>query len=348
MGLILFSGNIMGQSQRDIVVIGASAGGVETLQALVADLPASLPVAVFVVLHLSPHAPSYLAPILEKVARLPVESATDGMTIKPGRIYVAVPDRHLLIEQNRVRVTRGPRENRSRPAVDVLFRSAAYNFGTRVIGIVLTGNLDDGTAGLWAVKDRGGVAMVQSPDEALFPSMPESALQHVAVDHVLPVRSMPAVIANLIRQPVAHAQHSANTRLMAIETSIALDEQPLPDASASLGPLSLYSCPDCHGNLFQVQESPAPRYRCHIGHAFSHQTLLMLINEEIDTNLGQILRAVEERILLLRELTQKLKTEDPKRNQYLQLIAQSEQWAQTVRGMIQEQGVFGQALLSAG
>jgi two-component system, chemotaxis family, protein-glutamate methylesterase/glutaminase len=339
---------IMGQSQRDIVVIGASAGGVETLQALVAELPASLPVAVFVVLHLSPHAPSYLVPILENVARLPVESATDGRPIKPGRIYVAVPDRHLLIEQNRMRVTRGPRENRSRPAVDALFRSAAYHFGTRVIGIVLTGNLDDGTAGLWAVKDHGGVAMVQSPDEALFPSMPQSAIQHVAVDHVLPVRAMPSVIADLLQQPVAHERHSANARLLAIETRIALDEQPLQDASASLGPLSPFSCPDCHGNLFRVQERPVARYRCHIGHAFSHQTLLMLNDDEIDTNLGQLLRAVEERNLLLRELTHKLNADDPKLNQYAQLIAKSEQWAQTVRGMIQDQGVFRQNLISAG
>jgi two-component system, chemotaxis family, protein-glutamate methylesterase/glutaminase len=332
--------------QRDIVVVGASAGGVDTLRTLVAGLPASLPVAVFVVLHLSPHDPSYLAPILKKAARLPVECASDGMPIMPGRIYVAVPDRHLLVEQNRVRITRGPRENHSRPAIDVLFRSAAYHFGPRVIGIVLTGNLDDGTAGLWAVKDRGGIALVQSPEEALFPSMPQNALQHVVVDHVLPVAAMPAVITALTQQPVSLDKHRAVAKSIEIETDIALDEHEQENASMQLGSLTPNTCPECHGSLVQVREGPIQRYRCHVGHAFSHQTLLALINEEIDSTFGQMQRAIEERTLLLRNLMQQLSPDDARLSQYAQLITESEQWAQRVRDRVADQDVFGQNLFS--
>lgn len=187
---------------RDLVVVGASAGGVEALQSLVSGLAPDLPVAMLVVLHVPPYEQSNLASILARTARLPVEVASDGAPIVKGRIYVAVPDHHLLIEKNRLRVTRGPKENRARPAVDALFRSAAFSFGPRVIGVVLSGSLDDGTAGLWTVKDRGGIALVQSPAEAMFSSMPESALQHVDVDGVLPLQALSEAIGGFVLQTV--------------------------------------------------------------------------------------------------------------------------------------------------
>ncbi|MBV9697331.1 MAG: chemotaxis protein CheB, partial [Gammaproteobacteria bacterium] len=176
--------------RRDLIVIGASAGGVEALSELVGHLPQDLAAAVVLVLHTSPDHPSLLASILGGKSTLPVHEAQAGQKLEPGTVYVAVPDRHLMIEGNRLRLTRGPRESRARPSIDVLFRSAALARGPGTIGVVLTGALDDGTAGLWAIKDRGGVTVVQSPHEAAYPSMPQSALRHVAVDHVVPVRDM--------------------------------------------------------------------------------------------------------------------------------------------------------------
>ena len=289
---------------RDIIVVGASAGGVEALQTLVSSLPASLPATILVVLHIPAHSPSHLHLILDRAGELPAMPASDGAPIVPGRVYVAVPDRHLLIEEDRIRVTRGPKENRARPAVDALFRSAAYAFGPRVIGVVLSGNLDDGTAGLWAIKDRGGIALVQSPQEAQFPSMPESALQHVAVDHVLPVADMPSVISNLTRDNVMTGNYAPAPELMAEETHIALGESGPQVGLLQPGDLSPNTCPECHGVLMRIREGPIVRYRCHTGHAFSVQTLLTGVNEEIDHTLADALRAVEERILFLREMEQ--------------------------------------------
>ena len=176
---------------HDLILLGASAGGVEAVSAVVAGLPADLSAAVCVVIHLRPDAASRLPEILARVAALRVVAARNGMALQPGVVHVCVPDLHLLVEageddQGRVRLVRGPRENRTRPAVDPLFRSAALAFGPRVVGVVLTGALDDGTAGLWAVKDRGGIAVVQDPDDAAVPSMPASALVEVAVDHIAP------------------------------------------------------------------------------------------------------------------------------------------------------------------
>src|SRR5688500_13070138 len=158
--------------KRDILVIGASSGGLEVLKGLLGGLPAGLPASVFVVLHMAAHHPSRLPELLSRVCPLPVAHAVDGEPIVPGRVYVAPPDNHLLLMPDQVRLTNGPKENRARPAVDALFRSAAQAFGPRVVGVVLTGQLDDGTAGLWAIKDRGGLAAVQDPEEASAPSMP--------------------------------------------------------------------------------------------------------------------------------------------------------------------------------
>lgn len=334
-------------ARRDILVVGASAGGVEALRILVGGLPASLPVAVFVVLHLSPYERSHLPAILARGSRLPVQAARDGMPITPGQVYVAVPDFHLLLERNQVRTTRGPRENRARPAVDVLFRSAAYHHGPRVIGIVLTGNLDDGTAGLWAVKDRGGIALVQSPQDAPFPSMPESALQHVAVDQVLPVSAMAAALADLTQETVSDDGPGDINQGMEMETRIALSENTPKDGSLQLGPFTPLTCPECQGSLVRVQEGPLLRYRCHVGHAFSHRTLLAQINEGIDGCLGHTLRAMEERTLLLRQLEeQQARADGATVSQYARLITASENWEQRVRDMIAEHHAAGQSAFS--
>src|SRR5262245_27288904 len=178
---------------HDIIVVGASAGGVEALTQLVRALPADLPASVFVVLHVPAQSPSVLPTILSRVSPLPAVHPEDGEAIQPGRIYVAPPDRHLLVKRGHVRLARGPRENSNRPAVDPLFRTAGRAYGRRVVGVVLSGVLDDGTAGLAAVKMRGGVAVVQGPDEALYPGMPRNAAENVAVDYCLPVGQIAAL-----------------------------------------------------------------------------------------------------------------------------------------------------------
>lgn len=188
--------------RHDIVVIGASAGGLWVLEKLVAGLPADLPAAVFIVVHLSAKFPSWLPYILQKSGKLPAVHAVDGAAIEPGRIYVAPPDRHLLVKPEYMRVVLGPKENRFRPAIDPLFRTAALAYGKRVVGVVLSGLLNDGTAGLIDIKEQGGVAIVQDPQEAMFPSMPESAIEHAAVDHILPVADIARVLVHLADEPV--------------------------------------------------------------------------------------------------------------------------------------------------
>src|SRR5688572_11515702 len=187
-------------ARKDIVVIGASAGGMEALQKLVARLPADLPAALFVVWHLSPGLKSILPSVLNRAGPLRALHPEDGDRIEPGRIYVAPNDHHMLLEKGYIRVTKGPKENRFRPAIDPLFRSAAYVYGPRTIGVVMTGALDDGTAGLWTVKLRGGTAIVQEPADALIRSMPLSALEHTAADHRLPAADIGELLGRLVRE----------------------------------------------------------------------------------------------------------------------------------------------------
>lgn len=328
---------------RDIVVIGASAGGVEALRTLAAGLPADLPASVFVVLHLAPHTPSSLHQILGRVSPLPAEPAEDGAPILPGRIRVGVADHHLLVEPDRVRVTRGPRENHARPAVDVLFRSAAYAFGPRVVGAVLTGNLDDGTAGLWAVKDRGGIALAQSPDEAQAPSMPVSAIRNVAVDRVVPVAEMARTIAALVRETVAPAPARAPAPAMEAEVGIARGEEPLRDGSMALGELVPNTCPECHGALFEIREGPIVRYRCHTGHAFSLETLFAEADEELDKRLWSTLRALNERILLLQHLERRARElgDAGAARHFAHEQRISHEWVRRVRDVVLEVGMNG-------
>ena len=187
----------------DIIVVGASAGGIEALRMLIGALPADLPASLFIVVHTSPETPSLLADILTYSGKLPATNVTDGERIQKGRIYVAPPDRHLLVEPNRVRVTRGPKENRFRPAIDPLFRSAAQTYGPRVAGIILTGYMDDGTAGLWTVKQLGGTAIVQDPADALVPFMPLSAMTHVKVDYCVPLEEIAPLLVQLTAEAAA-------------------------------------------------------------------------------------------------------------------------------------------------
>ncbi|MEJ7617801.1 MAG: chemotaxis protein CheB [Pyrinomonadaceae bacterium] len=292
---------------RDIVVVGASSGGIEALRTLVGGLPNDFPASLFVVLHVAPQSPGILADILERAGRLPAANARNGERMRPHRIYVASPDHHLVLEPGVVRVTRGPRENRFRPAVDPLFRSAAQVYGPRVTGVILTGGLDDGTAGLWAVKRLGGVAVVQDPQEALAPSMPESALRHVQVDYCLPLAQIAPLLVRLASEPMTEKGAQQVSEEMDIEVKIAKEDKALDIGVLKLGAPSHFTCPECHGVLLQLKEGERVRFRCHTGHAYSLDSLLAEIEEMIEESLWSSIRSIDENVMLLQQVAQHLR-----------------------------------------
>jgi two-component system chemotaxis response regulator CheB len=290
--------------KKDIVVVGASAGGMEALQRLVARLPAGLPASIFVVWHLAPGAKSMLPSVLTKAGALPALHPRDGDRIEQGRIYVAPNDHHMLLEKGYIRVARGPKENRFRPAVDPLFRSAAYVYGPRVIGVVLTGALDDGTAGLWTIKLRGGTAIVQEPEDALIRGMPLNALDNVEVDHKLPAHEIGALLARLVREPAGAPASVAEDEdeKTRHEIRIAKEREALEENMFRFGELSPFTCPECHGVLTLLREGRILRFRCHTGHAFSADTLLESTTGSIEARLWDAVRAVDETVMLLNRL----------------------------------------------
>ena len=285
---------------RDTVVVGASAGGLRALRGLMAALPADLPASIIVVNHVSPTAPTLLPEILGGAGSLPVKTAEDGELLSRSTVYVAPNDRHVLIEKGRLRLTRGPRENRVRPCIDVLFRSAAVDLGPRVIGVVLSGTLDDGTAGLWAIKDRGGLAVVQRPTDADYPDMPQNAMLQVDVDHVLSVAEMGTKLPELVGQQTPLSP--AVPERMATETEIALRGRGLENGVLDLGTASPNACPECHGSLVEIREGSIARYRCHTGHSYSLRALLAETELAIERSLWSAVRAIEERSFLLRTM----------------------------------------------
>jgi len=287
-----------------VVVVGASAGGVEALSELVRVLPADLDAAVFVVLHVPAHSDSQLHKVLQTSTGLRVMRAQDGAPIEAGTVYVASADRHLVVQPDIVRITRGPKECRVRPAIDVLFRSAAVAYGPRVVGVVLTGTLDDGTAGLWSVVDQGGVALVQDPAEAQYDSMPLSAIEHVAVDLVAPIHGLGRHIVELCSRPAPPAGGEGHRERYRIENRIADTGNGLSAGVMNLGKVSKYTCPDCHGVLVQIEEGSVVRFRCHTGHAFSLKSLIAEVNDAVDSGLWDTLRAVEERVMLMRQVAE--------------------------------------------
>lgn len=294
----------------EIVCIGASAGGVEPLRSLMGALPADFSPSVFVVLHLAPRSPGVLADMLSRAGKLPAAYASDGERIRSGHIYVAPPDRHMVVEPGAIRLTSGPKENRFRPAIDPLFRTAASVYGPLAAGVILSGNLDDGTAGLWAVKRLGGVAIVQHPKEALYPSMPLSALKHVGVDHSLPVADMAGVLVRLANGLEAYEGTRELPSEMDIENMIAREENPLNAGVERLGRPSFYSCPECGGVLLQLKEEHPLRFRCHTGHAYTVQSLLAEIEEKTEEAVWGAVRSFEEGAMLMGQMAERLPARD--------------------------------------
>lgn len=292
-------------ARRDLVVVGASAGGVEALVQLLGGLPADLPAAVLVVLHLPPDARSALPAILGRVSSLPVRPAADGLPLEPGTVKVGVPDQHLLVVGNEIRLSRGPRENGHRPAVDVLFRSAAHAAGRRVVAVVLSGALDDGTAGMIAVRARGGVGVAQDPADAMYPSMPLHAAEVGGAEYVVPVDKMGPLLAELLSEDVGQVDEPVPSGLMDVETAMADMDLEALTATERPGTPSGFGCPSCHGALYTITEGGMERFRCRVGHAWSPEALAAEQTEAVEAALWMALRGLEERAALSRRMEER-------------------------------------------
>jgi two-component system chemotaxis response regulator CheB len=291
-----------GQSGFDVAVVGASAGGVEALLGLVGELPEDFPATLFVVLHVPPTGTSILPRILSRGGPLEARHAEDGAAIEGGCIYVAPPDCHLLIDPGAMRVTRGPRENGHRPAIDPLFRTAARAYPGAVAGVVLSGTMDDGAAGLQAIKEAGGITFVQEPEDALYPAMPRNAMRLTSPDHVLPVRELARKLAELARVPQTPRTRAVPTepdRVEGIFTGSREDQWP--------GRRAPFACPACGGTLWESEENGHPQFRCRIGHAFTEAALLNSQSDGLEAALWSALRALEERLALTRRVATRLR-----------------------------------------
>jgi len=278
---------------RDVVVVGASAGGVEALRQLVASLPADLPASVLVVLHVPAFTPSALPSILGRAGRLPAATARHGEPLRHGRIYVARPGHHLLVDDDAVALSRGPTENGHRPGIDVLFRSAAIARGAAVTGVLLSGMLDDGVAGMRAIAGRGGRTIVQDPDDAMYPAMPRNAMLALEPNHVLPAADIGKTLAKLV---VEEAEtRFATPEMVTWENGVAAGGfQSL--GAETMGVPSEFSCPDCHGVLAHIEGGD--RYRCRVGHAWTAEALFTAQDSGIERALWAALRALEEKAAL--------------------------------------------------
>ncbi len=324
-------------TNRDLVVIGASAGGVESLRKLVRHLDPDLPACVLVVLHFPATSASLLPAILNRARTLPASTAVDGEPLRRGHILVARPDYHLLVSGDHVSLTRGPRENGFRPAIDVLFRSAARAAGPRVIGVILSGMLDDGTAGMLNIRQRGGLVLAQSPNDAIYPSMPDNVIQHVGADRIGTVAELAQAVNRLVRTPNEpsgrpSAPRSATNaspsdpsdpndpnepddppndrppeppQMLATEVEIA-DMNPSAFVNTDRpGRPSGYSCPDCNGTLFEIDDAGLLRFRCRVGHAWSSLALMAAQSDALEGALWMAFRSLEEKAALSRQLARR-------------------------------------------
>ncbi len=289
----------MNQSKNSrLIVVGASAGGMDALKKLVSKIPSDFPAPVFIVNHMGAHTTGEaLVKVLNENGTLPCQHAQDQQVFKSGHIYLAPSDQHMLIVKDKILITKGARENRSRPAIDPLFRSAAVAYGNRVIGIILTGYLDDGTSGMMAIKRCGGICIAQDPEDASYPDMPQSVIANVGVDYCLSVVEIGVLLSDLVTRELPPSKPVPED--IVIEAKIAqrvLSDLPSVEA---LGDQVPFNCPDCGGVLWQMAEGTLLRYRCHTGHAFTFSALLTQQTVKIEETLWVALRMFEERQNLL-------------------------------------------------
>ena len=295
-------------ANRDLVAIGASAGGVEALLFLAKNFPADFPARVLVTIHLSRRFPSTLDGILDRAGPLPAGFAEDGQLLQASRIYIAPPDRHLIVEGDRLRLGIGPRENNARPAIDPMLRSAAMCCGPRTIGVVLTGTLGDGASGLWALNRCAGMTVVQDPDDAAFSEMPLNALSRLRPNHVVGLAEMPDLLAKLTTRPAGDFMPVPKN--LEFEVAIAKGIHSGVADMDRVGRRSGLACPDCHGALWEIDEGDLVRYRCHVGHTYTAELLSIALEENLRRAMGGALRALEERRTLAKGLQQQAERAD--------------------------------------
>ena len=298
-------------ANRDILAIGASAGGVEALAFLAKNFPRDFPAAIVVTIHLSSEGRSILDEILSRAGSLPAAFAQRHDSLRKGHIYIAPVDRHLMLEGDTILLGHGPRENNVRPAIDPMMRSAAACCGPRMIAVVLTGTLGDGASGLWAADQCGGITVVQDPSDAAFPDMPTNALNRVRPDHVVRLDAMPKLLANLVSQPAGIPMPIPES--VGFEVEIAKGRQSSTDDMDRIGKRSALACPDCHGVLWEVDEGKLVRYRCHVGHTYTADRKSLALDENLRRALGSALRALEERRSLARKLKKQAEQSDQAR-----------------------------------
>jgi len=286
-------------STRDTVVIGCSAGGVDALPRVLQQLPRSLDAAILIVQHMAATSPQHLVGILGRTAQLPVAWAEQGAPIEPGRVLVGPPDVHLMLQDDHVLLARTARENHSRPSIDKLFRSAAAVRGSRVIGALLTGMLDDGVAGLCAIRDAGGIVIVQDPLDAAFPDLPAHAVRALVPDQTLPIDAIGSAIVELAGAPVEALPIPSD---LALEAALDREGVVEPDRLSALGPQSIIACPECRGPMWQVGDEQVRRFRCYLGHATTAQELLISSAAEVESALWSAVRALNDRAATLETL----------------------------------------------
>ena len=319
-------------------MIGGSAGALEPLQRLLGDIPDDLPATVFVVVHTAANTRSALGHILNRAGPLPADLARDGLAFELGRVYVAPPDLHLLLDDGRMLLRRGPRENLSRPAIDPLFRSAAAAYGARVIGVVLSGMLYDGASGLRAIKRCGGIAAIQDPADALYSEMPRHALQRTDVDYCPSAAELAKLLVALVAEPAGPSREVPED--IRLEVRMAAQGGSARQADEQLErPLALsLSCPDCGGALREISDGELLRYRCHVGHTYAADLLLGAKTEVIERALWSALRAHDERAALLRRLAGQETISNYLTARWAELATEHEAQAQAVRSLLIDAG----------
>jgi two-component system, chemotaxis family, protein-glutamate methylesterase/glutaminase len=328
--------------QRDIIVIGGSAGAFEPVKTIIGGLPASFPGSVFIVIHMMPEFPSLMEEHLSSHSRLPITQAADEEPIRRGHIYIARPDYHLAVESGRMRVLRGPRENRHRPAIDPLFRTAARVYGPRVIGVILSGNHDDGSVGLYGVKQRGGIAIVQDPAEAGWSEMPRRALAYATPHYVLNARDIASNLIELVqidqdeivmpnRKPqkangksqsrsgtsgrvrvakkVRNNGRSAGLAKSGIEGGEHDENLKVAYFDEGEGTPSVFACPECHGVLWELRDGDLVRFRCRVGHSYGTESLATELSGASEAALWAAMRALEEKAAMQRRIADGLNTD---------------------------------------
>ncbi len=328
-----------------IIVIGASAGGVEALKQLVKLLPADFPAPILVVLHIPAQGVSVLPAILTRAGKLQAIHPCDRQPIEKSHIYIAPPDKHLLVKRGHLSLSLGPRENGHRPAVDPLFRTAARSYGRNVIGVILSGALDDGTAGLAVIKELGGTTVAQVPEDAIYPGMPQSAIDHVDVDYVLPIAEIASLLVHLANEPIQEHSKPAADNEVEYETDITELDMTAVEHETPSGKISTFVCPECGGTLWEITEGDVLRYRCHVGHAYTAETFSLEQAASVERALWIALRALEDSATLAHRMTTQARSHNRQRaaQKYEEQAQNVEEHAKIIRDVLLK-GVLGEGI----